>query len=373
MVSILEKLKKLLPSSGDRSVLGVDIGSSAIKIVQITKRSRKLVLENYGALALGPYAGLSVGQATNASISKLVEALLDLIRETGVSTKNAGFAIPLKDTMISLIEMPDVGEKQLNTMIPIEARKHIPVPISEVVLDFLIMPKKQSAPTKVKIQNKDSVSPNMLDKVDVLLVAIHNDSIDKYQSVRDKAGLSAKMIEVEAFSTLRALTVGDSSVVAILDIGASVTKVTIIENGTLRESHLVNRGSQGITITLSKSLGVDIDRAEAVKRDPTLLNENLREQFGDIVSVPLGYIYSEVESILFEYEKNSNKVVNKIILSGGGVLLSGALEMAKDNFKIPVLIGSPFDRLDTPAFLSNTLKEVGPEFTVAVGLALGAV
>lgn len=275
---------------------------------------------------------------------------------------------------ISLIDMPDTGEKQLKMMVPIEARKHIPVPISEVMLNFLIMPKAQNAPTSKSVPVKtQSTASRKLGRVDVLIVAIHNNAINKYQDVKEKIGLRARMFEVEVFSAIRSVAGIEKSTVAVLDIGASVTKIAIVENGILRGSHLVNRGSQDITIALSKSLGVDMNRAEEIKRDPTLLDAELLGQFADIVSVPLGYIYSEVESVLFEYEKNNRHQIKKIVLSGGGVLLEGALGLAKDNFKAEVVLGDPFKRLRTPAFLEDTLKSVGPEFSVAVGLALEAI
>ncbi len=376
MANLLDKITNLSFFKKGGSVLGVDIGTSAIKIVQIKNQGGKVVLENYGSLALGPYANLEPGQAAGLSKEKIIEAIHDLIREASITAKNSGISIPLKDTMISLIEMPDVGEKQLKTMIPIEARKHIPVPMSEVALNFWVMPHEDSlkvpAPTKEK-QPKEPKSYETVNNVEVLIAAIHNNSINKYQKIKEGAGFEARLFEIEIFSTIRSLVGSDMSTVMVIDIGAAATKTAMVENGVLRGSHIINRGSQDITIALSKSFGISIGEAEKIKREPTVLDEDSRKRFADIVSLPLSHIFLEANSVLLDYQKKHNKAVSKVILSGGGVLLHGLSELAKENFKVEVITGDPFMRLETPVFLRETLKKTGPEFAVAIGLALEAL
>lgn len=371
MANLLGKIINLgfLKKSG--SVLGVDIGTSAIKIVQIKKQGGGIVLENYGALALGPYANLEVGQSTSLSSKKIIEALDDLIRESGITVKDAAIAIPLKDTMISPIEMPNVGKKQLEAMVPIEARKHIPVPMSEVALNFWVTPREE--PKSIPATANDKNDKEDKGSVEVLIAAIRNDSINKYQEIKNGAGLEAKLFEIEIFSTIRSLIGNDTSPVIVIDIGAGITKVAMVEYGMLRESHIINRGSQDITRALSMSFGVNIGRAEEIKRDPSVLDEETHKRFVEIVVLPIGHIFSEANSVLLEYQKKHNKIVSKVIFSGGGVLLPGFSELAKKTFRTEVVVGNPFTRLDTPVFLRETLKSVGPEFSVAIGLALEAI
>ena len=101
------------------SVVGIDIGPSSIKVVQLRKEKGRAVLETYGELALGPYADLEVGQATNLPAEKLAEALTDVMREAHVTTKNAAFSIPLVSSLISIISLPAVSEAELKEMVPI--------------------------------------------------------------------------------------------------------------------------------------------------------------------------------------------------------------------------------------------------------------
>src|SRR3989344_4316484 len=125
----------------DKSVLGVDIGSSSLKVVQLRKERGKAVLETYGELALGPYSGAEVGQATNLTADQITESLKDLLREAKVTTKNCGVSIPFSRSLLTLVNLPyrsDPNEQK--TVIELEARKYIPVPVSEVQLDWFIVP-----------------------------------------------------------------------------------------------------------------------------------------------------------------------------------------------------------------------------------------
>ena len=372
MASILDKISNLGFLKVDDGVIGVDIGSSAIKIVQVQKQGGRAVLKNYGSLALGPYSNLSIGQATNISKDKTVEALTDLIREAGVTTKRAAMAIPLKDTMISFIKMPNLGRKQLEHMVPIEARRYIPVPISEVTLDFWVIPQKENAnpatpsPGKVEQSEVDN-------KIDVLVAAIHNSSINKHQDIKNLSGLDVRLFEIEVFSTIRSTVGHEMKPVMVVDIGAAVTKLAMVEYGILQSSHLINKGSQDVTIALSKSLGVDMERAEEIKRNPNNLGDDMtKERFREVSSLPLSHIFAEASNVLSDYQSKHGKAVSKVIFSGGGSLSDGLLELAKKHFNANIEISNPFDRLDTPAFLEDTLKEIGPEFAVAIGLALEA-
>lgn len=140
MVNFLQNIFK----KTDDSVIGVDIGSSSIKIVQLRKKRGRAILETYGEIALGPYTGIAVGQVTSLPADKIAEAIKDLIREANVTTLSAGVSIPFKSSLVTLMELPVTDEKQLKEMIPLEARKYIPVPISEITLDWWVIPREAS-------------------------------------------------------------------------------------------------------------------------------------------------------------------------------------------------------------------------------------
>ena len=379
MHDFLEKITRLfrgLFKKKGESVVGVDIGSSSVKIVQLRRAKGKAILETYGELALGPYAERAVGQATMLSAEKLATAFADIIREANVSVKSGGVAIPLVSSLISVIELPQVSEKQMKTMVPIEARKHIPVPIAEVTLDWQILPAEHEGdpmPLSSGERERGASALAPQKKTRALVVAIHNDIIGKYQSVAEKVNLDIWFLESEIFSSARSLLTRERGPVLLLDIGASTTKFSIIENGIPWSTHILSRGAQEITLALSKSLGIGFSEAEELKRTVGFSKEAAHQEMADTMRAVLGNIFSSANRMLLDFERTYHKTVEKAVLSGGGSLLKGIREIAAENFSIEVVNADPFARVETPAFLAPVLKEAGPHFAVALGVALRAL
>ncbi len=362
--SILELFKK----SGD-SVLGVDIGASSIKIIQLRKKAGRAILETYGELALGPYAGLEVGRATHLPADKLSEALNDVLRESNTTTKKCGLSIPLPSSLVSLIEMPSAPPAQLANMIPLEARKYIPVPVTEVVLDWWIIPQEEQRTVTVTPAGPADPLPTT-PKVDVLVVAIHNEAINRYQDIVRKTALDSSFFEIEIFSTMRAVLQEENATAMIFDFGAGSVKLYIIDRGIVRVSHTINRGSQDITLAISRALNITITEAETVKRNFGINYEQGGANINPVVTANLNFIFSEANRVLLNFEKKYNKTINNIILTGGGVNLKGFYELAQKSFSVSVVVADPFSKVEAPAFLDPVLKGAGPEFAVALGVAL---
>lgn len=373
MAGLFDQLKSLGSGFSFRNILGkkggsaigVDIGSSSIKVVQLRRERGVAVLETYGELALGPYADLEIGQATNLGPERIAEALKDIMKEANVTTRNAGVAIPFSSSLLSLIEMPNVARTELIHMIPLEARKYIPVPIGEVALDWFILPEQEAR----LAHRGDTPEKSEGDKVKVILVAIHNAALERYQNVVKGAGLSSSFFEIEIFSTIRAVMEQTVAPVAILDIGASNSKLYIVEYGIVQTSHIITRGSQDITRSLAMSLNVSLTKAEEIKREQGLAVGGDQKQ-ADVMLLTLGYIFGESHRVILNYEKKHNRNVSTLMLTGGGSALRNIAMYAKKHFDANIVPGHPFDKTDAPAFIGEVLKEAGPTFTVAVGLAL---
>ncbi len=354
--------------NSSKSVLGIDIGSSAIKAVQLKKKGGKAILETYGALSLGPYGNTDVGAVTNLSTDDIARALIDVIKESNITTLSGVIAIPSSSSLIFTISLPaNVTEDKLATIVPTEARKYIPVPISEVALDWFVIP-----------QEIDNFEGNMNNgepktiyepKLEVLVVAIHNDTLSKYQEILTKTNINSDSFEMEIFSNIRSSFNNDLAPVLLMDFGASKTKLSIIEAGVVRVFHIVNRGSQDITKNISQSLSMSFAEAEKMKRSVGL-DASASAEVADIVRLSTDYIFSDTNSVVLAYEKKYNKSISKVIMTGGGSLLKGLLERAIENFHMEVVYSNPFEKTEAPAFLEPVLATSGPEFAVAVGLAL---
>ena len=365
---ILNSASGLFVSSSSDSAVGIDIGSSAIKIVEIKKKKGKAFLETYGSISLGSYGGVDVGRVTNLPVEKIVEALKEVLKQSGVVTTSAALSIPVQSSLIFTVELPpQVKESEIASIVPTEARKYIPVPITEVSLDYFLLPKKE--PTFEEANNPD-VSLSQSEKNEVLVVAIQNDAISKYRSIVSQSQLEAGFFEIEIFSSVRANFEHELSLVLLMDFGASHTKLSLIEFGMVKSFHTINRGSADISDSISKSLSIPFAKAEEMKKEFGLFENPVEKSLVDVIKIHTDYIFSETNNVLLGYEKKYGRTISKVILSGGGSLLKGMKEVAENNFRAEVEIGHPFSKVAAPEFLEKVFETVGPEFAVALGLAL---
>ncbi len=357
--------------------MAIDFGISSVKIVQLRKDHGKAVLETYGELACGPYNDLAVGQATPLPAEKLVELIRDLFKEANVTAKVGAIAIPLSHSLIVSTMMPEIPEARLPEVIPIEARKYVPVPISEVILDWWVVPHSQIdfAPALDASSQSSEMAAAPLDgasgrKMEVLIASISKDSVREYQDIAVKLNLPVDAFEIETFSSIRSVMPNDLSATAILDIGAGSSKLAIVDYGIVRLSHTIPKGSQDITFAISSSLSLPFAKAEEIKRRLGLVGDVEKGDLVEMISPTVEYIFAEASKTMVKYQRENKRSINKVVLIGGGAMLKGILEVARGIVGVPVVIGLPFDKVEAPAFLTNVLKEAGPEFAVAVGLAL---
>jgi len=369
VANIFEKLRDLALSAnkGSGNVVGVDIGGAFIKVAELGKKGDKIELKTYGEIALGPLAGLEVGQATNLPVEKLVEAINDLFHEANVVSRDIIFSIPLASTLLTTIEMPALGEDKLKEMIPIEARKYIPTSISEVSISHWVLPRI----TRTYIDpDKEAANKNAPPTVEVLLAVVYNDVINKFSEVAAKIGAANVSFEIEIFSTVRSTLGRETAMTMLLDIGSANTKLALIEEGVVRSSHLIGAGSQDVTVALSHAKGIPMIKAEEIKRQYGLLGDPADPAIAEITRLAADRIFAEADRILTQYQRERRVAIGSVILSGGGSLMKGVVDLAKKSFETNVVFGDPFSRVEAPAVLLPLLKEAGPEFAVAVGLAL---
>lgn len=354
---IFAKVQSSFGQSDEQSVAGVDIGTSSIKVVQVRQQKGVAILETYGEIALGPYANAEVGQSVNPPPEKVAEALSDLFREANVTAKVAGFSVPLSGSLISVITLPTKNKEDLATMIPIEARKYIPVPVTEVSLDWFVIPEAEA-----EFLGAQGV-PRNVNATDILLVAIHNQLLNKFQQITTGAKVTPRFYEVEPFSMARSAYQHGTAPTMLIDLGASGSRVYIIEFGIIDVSHTITRGAQDITLALAKSAGLTFAEAEQKKREQGLADSTV----GD---ASLDFIFSEARRIFLTYQRKEGKAISEVVLVGGGAELKGIADVASRFFDARVVVGLPFDKVSAPAFIGDVLKSAGPSFTAAVGLSL---
>jgi type IV pilus assembly protein PilM len=225
-------------------------------------------------------------------------------------------------------------------MVPIEARKYIPVPISEVTLDWWAIPKDEN--TVSEFQNGQKIEEDK--NTEILLVVINNEALNKNREIQKIAGLQTSFSEVEIFSSMRAAIEPSSTPQVIMDFGAGSTKVFVVERGILEASHVINRGSQDITLAISKSTGLSFAEAEKIKLEEGIVSTE-KNNVSEISSITVDYILSETGRFILNYYKKSDKKIGKIVLTGGGALLKGLKQKAQNSFETPVEVANPFSKV----------------------------
>lgn len=366
-------LSKIVGGEGSNTAVGIDIGSSAIKVVEIKKKGGKLSLETYGAIALGPYAELEAGAVGNVSVEKISEALKEVLKQSGVSSYAPAVAIPSQLSLIFTLDLPSqIKTDNISEIITTEARKYIPLPIEEVSIDYFIFPKKEM--TFEEMHSEQTTDTNtqtdLGEKTSVLVVATQKEAVSKYRTIMSQSNLSASFFEIEIFSAIRSNFEHELSPVLLVDFGASRTKLAIVEFGMLKAFHSIDRGGADITASIAQSMNINFATAEKMKKDFGLSQVSEDKTLVDIINSHVDYIFNEANSVVLNYEKKHDRIISKVIFTGGGALLKGLAESAHNNFRAEVIIGQPFDKVGAPSFLSKVLESVGGEFAVALGLAL---
>lgn len=364
MTGLLDTLGGIFKgASSSTSVVGLDIGSSAIKAVQLKKERGKVILETYGAVSLGPYAKKEIGEVVILDKDIVAAALKDLFKEANVTTGSIALAVPSAASLVFVLELPKVSEQELKSIVQTEARKYIPVPIDEVSMDWWEMPE----------QDEDEES----NTVKILVVAIRKDTISFLQSVAQEVELSLEFFEVELFSNIRSSLEHELQPIALVDFGASATRVAIIEYGIVRHFQVINKGSASLSHLLTQSMQVSFVKAEDLKKEvgvmPQSGHDETKKYVGESLTSSISGILGEVQGAILNYERNRNKVVTKVVLVGGGGRMPGLLDFVSQKLNIEVVNALPFSKTQNPAFLDEVLDQIGVEFGVAVGLALRGI
>ena len=338
-------------------VVGLDIGPSFIKVVQLRREKEKIILDTYGEIPLGPYAGMISGQSVRLGEEKMIEAINDLFREAKINARNTVIAIDPSASYVSLIKVPKVDDDQLRTMIPIEARKYIPIPLTEVQMDWWHIP------ATIKFNKQDDV-------VDIVLAPVNNETLAMYDRLVKKIGLTNVEYEIHGYSIARSSASHTHKMVMYVDIGSQYTTLSLMYQNIMLDLHVISHGSQESTMQISKALSVSVETAEDTKRTFGYKEDFSNPYIKDIMELSSYPLFGEVARLSLMYERKYNQHIEGIILSGGGARVSGVLDVYSQTVHIAGRIATPFERVSVPEFLSEMIERVGPTYAVAIGCAL---
>ncbi len=341
--------------SSTSSVVGIDIGLSTIKVVQLRREKNVPTLETYGELQLGPYEGIDIGRGTRLTPQKMIEALIDIMREAGATTKNVTFALSYNSSITVTIPIPTIEQDKIGAMVPIEARKYIPISLTKVNLEWF----------PISVNNEEKITTT-------LISAVYLDARNRYETIIHGSGLVATASEIEIFSSIRSALSPKDTVVVVLDCGVSSTRMYIVNKGMVTKTHSVLLSGSDITTALSEALSIEFKEAEEIKREVGVYGREGDPRLQKAVLPHLERGFRELHTVIKRYEESEGVTIDAVILSGGGSLLRGVDAYIQDMFSKPVRYAEPFAKVAYPAFLEDTLKQAGPSFAVAIGVALRA-
>ncbi len=342
------------------SSLGIDIGASAFKIVELEKENERYKLKNYGLYSLGKYLQENSYQTKASSLGvpnqQAAEIIKRVIKKARMNSKEAYFSIPVYSSFSTLIDFPEVmSEKEISSAVPFEAKKYVPVPVSEVVLDWTVIPGSEKQSSK-----------------QILLLAVPKKNIEDYKEIAKMADIKLKGVEEETFSLARSLVGNDKSSILLIDAGARSINVSIIDNGFIRITHNLETGGLRAIKAIAEKADVSFKEVEQnAKMAPEAdLSPEKKARIREATGSVLENIISGIEKVAISYQEKYKRKIEKCLMAGKFVLLPGFSERVASRLSVDISMGDPFARVAHQPALKNALKEIGPSLAVAMGLAM---
>ncbi|RME50635.1 MAG: type IV pilus assembly protein PilM [Deltaproteobacteria bacterium] len=342
--------------SRSKGVIGLDIGSSSIKVLELKEAKGGYTLQNIGIQPLPPEA---IVDAALMNSPVVVDVIRELISRLKIKTKDVVTSVSGHSVIIRKITLPLMTEEEVEGNIQWEAEQYIPFDINDVNIDFQIL------------------QPDTHDQenLDVLLVAVKKDLIDDYTSVIMEAGLNPVIVDVDAFAVENMYGLNYPSavgkVLALVNIGASIININILKDGTSTFTRDISIGGNQITEEIQKQLNVSFEVAEAIKIGEITEGYDPAEIREIINSVSASIALEIQRSLDFFTSTSMTGHISKVYASGGCAKTPGLTKVIEDQLGIPVEIVNPFNNIEINPKIFDTayIEEIAPLCGVAVGLA----
>lgn len=367
--------------SNPEGFLGIDLGAGNIKLVELRNEQGRPRLVTYGMYEV-PTEQI-VDNDWSKRRPEAVHALKSLLEQTKAKSRLVVSALPTFAVFSSLISIPPVTAKELPNAIRLEAKKVVPRPIEEMILDWKEIQPSASAQTASVGSAEPETDTDRLGTIKtgkapqqrkILITAAPKELVDEYVSIFKEAGLRLVSLETEALALSRSLIGRDPSVVMVVDMGAKTTNLSIIEQGIPLVNRAVNFGGAMVTQKIGVRTGMSVKQAEQWKRDMGVIMN--RGQLSPAIRDILDDVLHEIEYLFQLYRRQfspaagAGSAIEKVVLAGGTSFVPGLAQYIAEKLNVPVHIGDPWARIVYPEDIGQLLVEIGPAMAVAVGLAM---
>lgn len=339
-------------------IIGIDISATAIKLLELSRSGAKYRVESYAVEPLPPN---SVSEKTINEIEQVGEAIARAVKKAGTRTKHAAIAVAGSSVITKVISMPaDLSDDDMENQIQVEADQYIPFPLDEVAMDFeVIGDSKEGA-----------------DRVDVLLAASRSENVDNVVAAVELGGLTAKVVDIEAFAIENAMDLiakdiladSHTGVIAVADVGSAITTFSVMENLTTIYSREENFGGAQLTEDIQRHYGLSYEEAGLAKRQgglPANYEPEVLEPFKENMASQIG------RALQFFFSSSQISDVEHLILAGGCASISGMAEMVESKLSIHSVVANPFANMAVASKIpTQSLANDAPAMMIACGLAL---
>lgn len=346
-----------------RQLVGLDIGSSGIKLVQLKENRGRYILQKFGFKPLEPEV---IVDGTVMDEGRVVSAIKELFEETNIRVKQVAVSISGHAVIIKKISLPPMPDEELEGQVRLAAEQYIPFDINEVNIDFSVLPASDAA-------------GDAQGEMSIILVAAKKDKINELTELVKGAGLFPIVMDVDAFAieNMHAINypVSQEDTTALVNIGASVMNINIVRGGTSLFTRDIPIGGNRYTEAIQREMGMSYEEAEETKKGERSAGSN-QAAVTTVVDSVNAEVASEIARTIDYFKSTmSDADVQQVLLCGGGAQVKGLVTQLKDRMQANVEVVNPFGEIDTSGtgFDQNTLAELAPLAAVGVGLALRSV
>ena len=365
---MLTSLKKLVETdiiamlTPRRQLVGLDIGSSAIKVAQLKESKGRYFLQKFGVKPLEPEV---IVDGTVMDEGRVVSAIQELFEEANVKNKHVAISISGHAVIVKKISLPPMPDEELEGQVKLAAEQYIPFDINEVNIDFHVLP--------------SDASEDQQGDMPVILVAAKKDKINELTELVKAAGLIPMVMDVDAFAVenMHAINypMAQEETTALVNLGASVMNVNIIRAGSSLFTRDIPLGGNRYTEAIQREIGISFEEAEEGKKKDRGVDSDGMSLSGVMDSVN-AEVASEIARTV-DYFKTSaaNAELSRVLVCGGVARAKGLIQQLADRMQLPVEMADPFAEIDITGcdIEPDVLADFGPSAAVGVGLALRAV
>lgn len=339
-------------------LLGLDISTAAVKLLELSKVGSRYRVESY---AVAPLPADAIVDKNINKVEIVGNVIKTVVKHSGTTLKHAAVAVPGSAVISKVVSMPaSLSEEELEAQIELEADQYIPYPLDEVSLDFVV-------------QGRTEKTPEM---VDVLLIASRKENVEDRVATVELGGLKAEIVDVESYALENASTLileqtqdwNENQTIALCDVGATLTTLDLVYQRTIIYSREQSFGGKQLTEEIQRRYGLSLEEAGLAKK-----HGGLPDNYAPEVLEPFKYALAQQiqRSLQFFLSSTAHRNVDRILLAGGCSSIPGIQRYVEETLGIPTLVANPFvNMMISPRVKPQILSSDAPALLLACGLAL---